>query len=82
MRTKTLKEVKALVGTTWERDGKRRTVTRIEDLHISIWDDETPVGDVYWRRPGGRERTRPFWLPNFWTWLAKAKRVEDVPAGA
>ena len=77
MHVKTIEDAKALIGTTWERDGKSRTVTRIEDLHVSTWDNSTVVGVAYWKRPGGKERKLPQWLPYFLQWLSKAERVND-----
>jgi len=55
-----------LVGRTFERDGMRREVTRVE----------RSIGyDIYWRRPGGNERKEPMWWPNFQTWVENADEV-------
>ena len=73
---RTEQEVRALVGQTFGQGKMQRTVTRIEGLKKSnyqyganLW-----VGDVYWKRPGGKERSVSTWLPYFWKWLAKAER--------
>ncbi len=60
----TFADIEKLVGTTWERDGLQREVTRVEN------------GNVYWRRPGGKERKQPQWFPYFRMWLEKAVKVE------
>jgi len=80
MHVKTIEDAKALIGTTWERDGKRRTVTRIEGLRISGWDNNTLCGNVYWRRPDGAERKLPQWLSYFLTWLSMAVQVNEKAA--
>lgn len=73
MTIKTIEQAKALVGSTWERDGLRREITRVEDLRMST--HGTVLGNVYWRRPGGSEQKRPLWFPYFQEWVSKAERV-------
>lgn len=79
-RIKTIQDAVELIGTTWERDGKQRTVTRIEDLELSSFYDSV-IGKVYWKRPGGKERKQPQWFPYFNDWLVKAVRrvIDDEP---
>ena len=67
-------EIKALVGHTFQLGNQARTVTRIENLRVGllgIW-----LGDVYWKRPGGKGRARPQWLPDFLAWLKNAEEVK------
>ena len=68
----TVEDAKELVGQVWERDGKKREVTRIENLRAS---HGYVHGNVYWRRPGGKERGNPKWLPYYGQWLSKATRI-------
>jgi len=75
MRIKTVEEAKALVGTIWERDGLKREITRVERLR-EMKSYNIIAGDVYWRRPGGKERKLPQWIPYFNEWLTKAKRIK------
>lgn len=68
-----IEEAKALVGQTFGLGKNQRTVTRIErltDTHGYVG------GDVYWKRPGGKERTQSVWLPYFLDWLRKAEKDE------
>jgi len=62
----------SLVGRTFERDGKRRTVTRVE-----LWTEDRSIGNVYWARPGMKERTQPIFSSYFETWLRGATEVYD-----
>lgn len=75
MRITTIAEARELVGRTFERDGKRRTVTRIE--HLSTGQGGALCGDVYWCRPGSAERQRPQWLFDFLTWHEKATEITN-----
>lgn len=70
---KTIEQAKTLIGTTWERDGLQREITRIENLRVSC--HGTVFGNVYWRRPGHAEQKRPLWFPYFQKWLCKANRA-------
>lgn len=76
MRIGTVEEAVALIGTTWERDGLRRTITRIDGLRPSSIGMDV-CGNVYWCRPGKPERKSPQWLPYFNDWLTKATKVES-----
>lgn len=67
-------EIKALVGRTFHLGNQARTVTRIENLRVGllgVW-----LGDVYWKRPGGKERVQPQWLSDFLAWLKNAEEVK------
>lgn len=76
MQVTTIDEARALVGRTFERDGKRRTVTRVEGIRPSVFGPTHGLcGDVYWSRPGGKEQKRNIWLPYFNDWLSKAVEV-------
>ena len=77
MRVKNVAQANALVGTRWERDGLHRVVTRVEGVAVSHYDGRTIWGKVFWKRPGGKERKHPQWLPYFNNWLGKAVPVDD-----
>jgi hypothetical protein len=68
-------EVLALIGTTWERDGLRRRIDRIEGIRKSYQSGKM-LGNVFWGRPGHPTRKQCQWLPYFREWLSKATRVE------
>lgn len=67
-------EIKALVGRTFQRGNQARTITRIKELREGF--RGVLIGDVYWERPGGKERARPQWLPDFLAWLKNAEEVK------
>ena len=69
-------DAKELIGQVWERDGKQREITRIENLYPDHR-GELVFGDVYWKRPGRKERKVPQWLPYFDEWLSKAELIEE-----
>jgi hypothetical protein len=71
---RTLEEACALVGTTWERDGKRRTITSIEDLRMS---GDIVVCYIHWKTPDGKQRKKPTWVSSFEEWRSKAVQVQD-----
>lgn len=75
MKVKTVDEAMALVGRTFERGGQSRTITRIEQLRETCG---RVFGFVYWKRPGGKERVQPKWLPYFNEWLSKAQETSDA----
>lgn len=70
----TVEEAEALAGTIWkDARGRVREVVRVEVSHAGGgW----VYGDVYWKRPGGKVRRAPFWLPHFSVWLKTATKVE------
>lgn len=67
---KTIEEAQALVGQTFGSGTHQRTVTRIEGLRVQ---HGYVGGDVYWKRPGGKERAKNIWLPYFMNWVKKAE---------
>lgn len=71
----TLDQIRQLPGTVWERDGKQREIVGIKDLQQR--EGYTPIGYVYWARPGDKMRNKPTWLPGFLEWIEKAKCVKD-----
>jgi hypothetical protein len=71
---KTIKEVHALVGQTFGSGKNVREVVRIEGIRESFGNF---TGSVYWKRPGGKERKQPQWLPYFLQWLRKVQREEN-----
>lgn len=77
MALKSIAEAESLVGKVFERDGKRREVTRVSGLEISGYDHRTVLGEVFWRVPGGKERTTPTPAPTFGAWLSKATAVSN-----
>jgi len=56
-------EIEAMVGQTYGEGKDVRTVTRISD------------NTVYWKRPGGKERTQGKYLPHFMEWAASLERT-------
>jgi len=72
---RTVQAAQSLAGTTWENKGDVRVITRIEHAQISTYDPNTILADVYWAKPGGKERQNPTPLTTFRTWLNKAKQV-------
>jgi hypothetical protein len=67
-------EIKALVGRTFKLGNNARMITCIENLRVGllgVWS-----GDVYWKRPGGKECAQPQWLPDFLAWLKNAEEVK------
>lgn len=72
-RVTTIDEAHALVGTTWERDGKRRFVHRVEAQWLLYLDCH-----VHWSRPG-ETATRETWITTWNDWMSGATRVEAEP---
>ena len=72
----TLEDAQALIGQTFGSGKNQRIVTRIENLRTSNFG--AVVGDVYWKRPGGKERATSQWLPYFRAWKRSAERVATV----
>lgn len=74
MRIETIEQARELVGRTFERDGKRRIVVRVDNLSEGRpgW---FMSGDVYWKRPLGKTRSHPVILFDFKEWLSKATEV-------
>lgn len=73
-------EILALIGQTFGQGKKQRTVTRITNLwtrNHPRWPSKYWVGEVYWKRPGGKERSQSQWLPDFLEWLKKAERESN-----
>ena len=75
----TVDEAFLLVGRTFSRDGKSRTITRVDNFRRTSMGGLS--GDVYWKRPGGNEQKRPMWLPYFIDWLSKAEDVTSDTTG-
>ncbi|HBC3900641.1 MULTISPECIES: hypothetical protein [Vibrio harveyi group] len=69
---KTVNEALSLAGKTWSIGEDVREITRIENAQVSQYDRRTVMADVYWRKPGGKERIKPTPLTTFTTWLNKA----------
>lgn len=61
-------EAPKLIGRAFSGDGGIRVVTRVEYAH--------GVCDVYWSRPGGRERKVPVYWPYFVEWLETANEID------
>lgn len=76
MQVHTIEDAKNIAGKTFERDGLRRTVTRVNDVHIC---GVSILGYVYWKRPGGKECGAPKCLPIFNAWLTGADEVDPEP---
>lgn len=76
---RTEQEVRALVGQTFGQGKMQRTVTRIEGLRKSNYQYGLNhwAGEVFWKRPGSKERSQSTWLPSFLTWMEKAERESD-----
>lgn len=64
----TITEARELVGRTYERDGKRRTVVEIDTTFAMF--------DVLWKRPGSGTIRRA-WVSTFDEWISKATEVAD-----
>lgn len=73
---KTTADANSLVGTVWSIGDDEREITRVENVKVSEYDHTTIMADVYWRKPGGKERTKPTPLTTFRTWLNKATKQE------
>lgn len=71
----TIEDANALTGTSWALGDERREITRIEGAEVSPYDHRTILANVFWRKPGGKERTKPTPLTTFRTWLNKASRL-------
>ena len=68
-------DAQSLVGRTFDGKGGQRTVTRVEDVRRS---NGGLYGNVYWKRPGGKERRQPVLLWDFtYVWLRNATEVLD-----
>lgn len=65
----------SLAGTTWAIGDDIRVITRVENATFSEWDGKTVFADIYWSKPGGKERAKPTELTRFRTWLNKAKQL-------
>jgi hypothetical protein len=66
----TTAEIEALAGTTWAQDDNLREITRVENIEAG------GKANIYWRKPGGKERANPTSLATFKTWLGKATLIE------
>jgi len=73
---KTVEAANALTGTRWAIGNDERIITRVENAEISKYDNITVFADIYWCKPGGKERSTPTPLIRFRTWLNKAKKVD------
>ena len=71
----TVSEATALGNTMWEFNGERREIIRVEGAVLSQYDHRTVLADVYWRKEGEKERSKPTPLTTFRTWLNKAKLI-------
>lgn len=72
-KVETIEDVQALVGQTLGAGNDQRVITRIENLRISSWRGNL-LGTVYWKRPGGKERSIGKSLQNYLAWARKATR--------
>jgi hypothetical protein len=81
MALKSIHEAGSLVGKTFEREGKRREVTKVSGLKISEFDGRTVLGDIFWKVPGGNERKAPTKATDFGAWLSKASEVSNEMEG-
>lgn len=77
-----ISELKALAGTTWAQGDSAREVTRIENVETDSDNTKIVSAEVYWRKPGGKERSNPTSIATFRTWLAKATLVDSEQAPA
>jgi hypothetical protein len=68
----TIDDVKTMIGKTYTRNGNMRTICRIDDLYQGVCGF---TGNVYWKRPGGKERRLPQYLPYFLDWVKNASEV-------
>jgi hypothetical protein len=75
----TVAAAQSLAGMTWAIDEDVREITRIENAQVSQYDRRTVMADVYWRKPGGKERSKSTPLTTFRTWLNKATPVNQTP---
>jgi len=73
LKVKTFEDAKALIGQTLGSGKDQRVITRIEQLRISSWTPNV-LGHVYWKRPGGEERSIGKSLQNYLAWARKAPR--------
>ena len=61
------------VGDEYERNGKVRIVTRVEDRGGRMFGPYS----VWWRTPGGVERKNSTWCSTWLDWVAKAKLMQQ-----
>ncbi|EKO3607098.1 hypothetical protein M6C35_002006 [Vibrio metschnikovii] len=73
---KTIADANSLVGTVWGIGDDKREITRVENVKVSVYDHNTLMADIYWCKPGGKERSKPTPLTTFRTWLNKATKQE------
>lgn len=78
MKIETVEEAHALAGQVFGLGNEARQVTRVENVHSA---GENVYGDIYWKRPGGKERQYPVWLTNFVAWCNKINRVHLYSVG-
>ena len=71
----TVSAAESLAGTTWEVQGDVREITRVKNAELSPYDRSTILADIFWRKPGGKERANPTPLTTFRTWLNKASQI-------
>lgn len=69
----TVAEVNALVGRTFERDGKRRKVVSVQDAG-DRWGALTY--NLVWKRPGSKA-VRLAWCSTWADWMRKAVEVAE-----
>ena len=74
LKVTTIEGAKALIGQTFGSGENQRVITRIEGLRLSNW---SIYGHVYWKRPGGEERSISNGLQYFLAWANKAEREAD-----
>ena len=71
----TVAAAESLAGTSWEVNGDVREIIRVENAELSTYDRSTIMADIFWRKPGGKERSNPTPLTTFRTWLNKASQI-------
>lgn len=71
MQIRTVEDANALVGMKFGEGKDAREVTRVVGARRSF---DAIVADVYWRRPGGKERSIPVYLPSFIAWARGAEK--------
>lgn len=76
MKITTIEQAQELIGKTFGPPGLQRMVTRIENLKASS--TGYIIGEIYWLRPGGKERSKSMWLPYFVKWVNQQATLGEV----
>lgn len=70
-----ISDVKKLEGTFWlDSKDQAREIVEVADLRRI---GKTVSANVYWKRPGGKQRSQPSWYPYFKEWLEKATEINE-----